>query len=411
MRTKGPLFALAAALVAFSLACGGGGGRTGGKEAEPGGGGRAARSPGVTDTEVKIGTHTSLTGPIAFYNVVSKASKAYFDKVNEEGGVNGRKIVYQIEDDAYSPPKAVEVTKKLVEQDQVFAVFNGLGTPTHSAVVEYLKQSGVPDFFPATGADKWGNPVQKTVFAFQPSYVVEGKIFGRWIADNFAGKKVGFIFQNDDFGRDGVKGVKESAQGKVQFVGEETFEPGAPNLNSQVLNLKNAGADVVYLQVTTANAASAIKFAKQQGWSPQFVMSYVNFDQQAISLGGADTMEGVVSGAYLKLPEDTSDPGVQKHHEILKKYAPGVQPAGFTVSGQAVAELMVEVLKKAGKDLTRESIIKAAESIRDFRCSVCTAPVNMSEKDHAGVEGLRLGKVQGGKWVVFGEFIDFETTK
>ena len=185
----------------------------------------------------------------------------------------------------------------------------------------------------------------------------------------------------------------------------------AANVNAQVLNLKNAGADVVYIQATPTHAASAIKFAAQQGWKPQFVISEVNFDVTVIRLAGADVMEGVVSGGYTKLPDDTSDPDVQKHHEFLKKYVPGVEPQGFSVYGHSVAELMVEILKKTGRNLTRESAIKAAESIRDFKCSLCLAPINMSEKDHAAFEGLRLGRVQNGKWVYFGDYINFETTK
>lgn len=417
--------ALIATALAFALACGGGeGGRTG-KESSPQAGGAAAGAaggtaatqaaaanvPGVTDTEIKIGAHTSLTGPIAVYNVIPKTATAYFQMINEQGGVNGRKITYLLEDDAYSPPKTVEVTKKLVEQDKIFAMVNGLGTPTHTAVLDYLKQSNVPDFFVATGASKWTVPVQPTVFGFQINYISEGKVLGKWIADNFAGKKVGFLFQNDDFGKDGVKGAKEVLQGKVQFGPDESYEVTATNLNAQVLNLKNAGVDVVYSFGTPALTAAALKFAKQQGWNAQWTISAVNFDATTIKLAGADVIEGVVSGGSFKLPEDVDDPDVKKHAELLKKYAPGVEPGTFTIYAQSMAELWVEVLTKAGRNLTRESVLKAAEGIKGFKCSLCLGTISMSANDHAPIEGMRLGQAKNGRWVYISDYVDFESTK
>jgi branched-chain amino acid transport system substrate-binding protein len=422
MLRKATLTFLLAGAMAVGLACGGGGGRT--KEATPApaasqqaaatGGAAATQAvavPGVTDTEIKIGAHTSLTGPIAVYNVIPKTSSGYFNMINEQGGINGRKITFLLEDDAYSPPKSVEVTKKLVEQDKIFAMFQGLGTPTHTAVLDYLKQNNVPDFFVATGASKWTVPVQPTVFGFQINYISEGKVLGKWIVDNYPNKKVGFLFQNDDFGKDGVKGAKEVLQGKLQFGPEESYEVTATNLNAQVLNLKNAGVDVVYSFGTPALTAAALKFAKQQGWNAQWVISAVNFDASTIKLAGADVIEGVVSGGSFKLPEDVDDPEVKKHIEFLKKYAPGVEAGTFTIFGQSMAELWVEVLKKAGRNLTRESVIKAAESIKGFKCSLCLGTINMSDKDHAPIEGMRLGQVKNGRWVYISDYVDFETTK
>ena len=411
MRRKGSLFALAAAVVIFSVACGGGGGRTGGKEAGPGGGGRAARSPGVSDTEIKLGTHTPLTGPVAVYSVIPKTAKAWFDKVNEEGGVEGRKISFLMEDDAYAPPKAVEVTRKLVEQDQIFALMLGLGTPPHTAVTDYLKQNNVPDFFPSTGAVKWCQPPQATIYCFQLPYNLAGRAFGKYVTDNFAGKKVGILFQNDDFGQDEAKAFKEAAGTKIQVVAEEAYEPTAANLNAQVLNLRNAGAELVFSVSLPTQTANAIKFAKQQGWSPQWVISEVNADPVVIRLAGADVMEGVITGGYLKLPDDPDDPDVKKHLDLLKKYAPDVQPGGNSVYAQSNAELMVEVLKKAGKDLTRESALKAAAQIRDFKCSLCLAPINMSDSDHLAIEGMRIAQAKNGRWTFVTEYINYETTK
>jgi ABC-type branched-subunit amino acid transport system substrate-binding protein len=408
MRRNTLLATLMVAALALGLACGDGeGGRTGvGSQATPAAGGATtARVPGVSQTEIKVGTHTPLTGPVAVYSVIPKTVKAYFDQVNEQGGVEGRKITFLMEDDAYSPPKAVEVTRKLVEQDNIFAMLLGLGTPPHTAVADYLKQNNVPDIFPSTGAVKWCQPPQASTFCFQLPYNIAGKIMGKYAGDNFNGKRVGFIYQNDDFGLDEMNAFKEAGQGKLQFGPQEAFEPTATNLNAQVLNLRNANVDLAVCICLPTHTAAAIKFAKQQGWSPQWIVSEVNADPVVIRLAGADVMEGVITNGYLKLPDDPNDPDVQKHLDLLKKYAPDVQPGGNSVYAHAAAEVFVELLKRTGANLTRENLIKTANDFKDFKCSLCLAPVSMSNNDHLTIDGSRIAQVKNGRWQFISDYI------
>ena len=368
--------------------------------------------PGVTDDEVLLGTHTSLTGPIAVFSQISITTKAYFDYVNEtKGGVNGRKIKFLLEDDAYSPPKTVDLVRKLVEQDQIFALLNGLGTATHLQVVDYLQERGVPDLFVSSGATEWvKDPVARpTVFGSIPNYLAAGVVLGQYIAENFAGQKLGLMRQNDDFGADGITGIRRGVDGNLEIVGEETHEVVDADLNSQVDRLNAAGADVIAIWATPRQFSTAIKHARLDlNWDVPFVVSLVSANEFSVALAGPEVLEGTVSVSYIRQGYEVEDPGVAKHLEIIRQYAGIENGNNLTIYGQYIGELMEEVLRRAGKDLTRESLVEAAESISNFQCSVCLFPAAMSPTDHDPVQGAYLVRAQGDRWVRFGGLVSYE---
>ena len=368
--------------------------------------------PGVTDDEILLGTHTSLTGPIAVYSQIGNATKAYFDYINEtQGGVHGRKITYILEDDAYSPPKTVDLVRKLVEQDQVLAIINGLGTPTHLQVVDYLQERGVPDLFVATGATEWvKDPTRRTmVFGSLPHYVAEGVILGQYVAENYAGQKLGLIRQNDDFGSDGIDGIRRGVGNALEIVGEETFEVVDADLNSQIDRVKAAGADVIALWATPRQASTAIKHARLDlDWDVPFVITIVSANEFTIGLSTPEVIEGTVTVTYVRQGWEVDNPGVAKHLEIIREYADMENASNLTIIGQMVGELVVEALEKAGEDLDRVSLIEAVESIENFMCTVCMVPATMSSADHDPFQGAYLTRAEGGRWVRFGGLITYE---
>ncbi len=368
--------------------------------------------PGVTDDEVVLGTHTSLTGPLAVYSPIAITTKAYFDYINDtKGGINGRKIKFLLEDDAYSPPKTVDLVRKLVEQDEIFALLNGLGTPTHLQVVDYLQEQGVPDLFVATGAIEWvKDPAARPmVFGSIPNYVAEGVILGQYIAENYAGQKLGLIRQNDDFGLDGITGIRRGVGDALEILGEETHEPLDADLKAQVDRLKAAGADVIAIWAAPRHFSTAIKHARLDlNWDVPFVLSLISANEFSVALAGPQVLEGTVSVSYVRAPHEVDDPGVAKHMEIIRDYMGVETPNTLTIYGQYIGELMEEVLRRAGRDLTRESLVRAAESISDFQCSMCLLPANMSPTDHEPVQGVYLVQAQGGRWVRFSGPITYE---
>ena len=377
-------------------------------------GGDDEEVPGVTDDEIILGTHTSLTGPIAVYSQIPLSTKAYFDFINDtEGGVHGRKITYLMEDDAYSPPKTVDLVRKLVEQDNIFALLTGLGTPTHMQVVDYLQERGVPDLFVGSGASEWvKDPAARpTTFGAISSYVAEGVVIGQYIAETYPGQKLGLIFQNDDFGRDNIDGIKRGVGEALEIVAEESYEVLDADLNSQVDRLEAAGAQVMHLQATPRSLSTALKHARLDlNWDVPFTFGLVSANIFSIGLSGPEVIEGAVSVTATRQAYETDIPGVAKHAEIIRQYAGIENPNFLTILAQSGAELMVEVLKKAGKDLTREGVVEAAESITNFQCSVCIAPANMSPTDHSPVQTLFLSRVEKGRWVRFSGPISFEGT-
>jgi ABC-type branched-subunit amino acid transport system substrate-binding protein len=369
---------------------------------------------GITDTEIKLGSHLPLTGVAGIYgNAIAPSMQAYFSYINEtEGGVNGRQIKMLIEDDAYDPSTANTVVRKLVEQDGVFAIVSGLGTAAHSAVFEYLAGAKIPDLFISSGASLFTEPVTRTAFGFNPNYVQEGTAIGAYIAANYPGAKVGLLIQNDDFGKDGEKGVRAGIEGSdVEVVSVITYEASQTDMTSQVQGLQNGGATVVVGYVLPRQAGSLVSVARSQlNWDVPIIVTGVDADQLSIALMGAENAEGVITAAYLKPLETEGDPGIELHKQIMAQYAPDVPPSNISVYAQALAETMVEVLRRAGDDLNRRSLVAATEALQDYTCSLCIAPINMSPTDHRPNEAFRFASVLNGVWTPFGDVISYEST-
>lgn len=364
-------------------------------------------APGVTDSEILIGTHTSLTGPVAVYAPISQAAKAYFAFINDtEGGVNGRKITFLIEDDGYSPPKTVELVRKLVEQDQIFALFQGLGSPTHLQVLPYLQEQGVPDLYISASAVEWieAPATNRMSFGGILSNVGEAAALGQHLATEYAGKKLGLLYQNDNAGLGFMDGLKRTVGDNLPIVAEVVYEATDQDLNAQVDRLKAAGAEVISGLITPRLLSTAIKHARLDlQWDAPFFISHVSANDFLVTLGGAEVIEGTVSVQYLRQAYELDNPGVAKHAEIMKSYG-GMEAVNFlTIVGQYQAELLVETLKRAGKDLTREGLIQAAESIQGFQCSVCLFPMSLSAIDHDAAQSAVFVRAEGGRWVPFGE--------
>ncbi|MEU8236910.1 ABC transporter substrate-binding protein [Actinoplanes missouriensis] len=367
-----------------------------------GGGSSSADVPGVTDTEVVVGTHHPLTGPAAAgYASISPATKAYFDFVNANGGVHGRKITYKVKDDAYNPATTQQVVRELVLQDKVFAIINGLGTPTHTGVLDFLKTNRVPDLFVASGSRSWNQPDKYPgTFGFNPDYTVEGKILGTYVKENLAGKKVCFLGQDDDFGRDSLVGL-EKVVGTVAAKG--SYVTSNPNVGPQMGEFKAAGCEVVVLATIPGFTALSIGTAAKIAYKPQFVVSNVGADPTTVSkaLGAAaPLLEGVVAANYLPLSTDESNPWVQLFKKVNTEYNNGAEFDNNVIYGMSVAYLFVQSLQAAGKDLTRDGIISAVQK-NNFQ-GPGLVPLRFSDSDHSGYGGTQLTKIEKGKAVFLG---------
>lgn len=374
----------------------------------------AEEVPGVTDTEILLGTHFPLSQHLAaaYAPIATAGLKGYFDYINDQGGIHGRKIRFLIEDSHYSPPDAAEVTRKLVEQDNVFAIVSGLGTAAHGAVWKYLEERGVPDMFILTGATKWTDPVVRTRFGGNPDYFTEGKILGLYIADTYPDGKLCMVLQNDDFGFDGEEGLLAGLEGtNVEVVGRELYESVEADLTSQVQRCKSAGADVVATYTLPPQGANVVKVAREVlNWDVPIVVTGVDAVDVFIPLAGTENAEGVVSVVFATPIFEEDDPGIIRHKEIMAQYGGGAEVGNSTIAGQLFAELMVEILERAGPDLTRDSFLDAAESLRGFTCSLCLVPVSLSPTDHRVFEIESYARVENGEWVTFGELVNFEST-
>jgi ABC-type branched-subunit amino acid transport system substrate-binding protein len=351
---------------------------------------------------VKIGSHYPLTGPAApGYSKIGPGAKAYFDYVNASGGVNGRKIDFFYKDDAYNPAQTVQVVRQLVLQDKVFAVLGGLGTPTHSKVVDFLNQSKVPDLFVASGCQCWDQPKEHPyTFGWQPDYVREGKILGKYIAAHFAGKKVAYFYQDDDFGKDGVKGLDQFIA-KDKVVSRQTYQPGNSNIGPQVSALAAAKADVVVAFAIPQYAALLKLKTLQLDFKPQLVLTNVGSDPVTLSgllsqygggkVSGDDLLEGIITDGYLPIyrgPSAASNTWVQLFKKVHEKYLPNAEYDGNIEYGMAEAYTFVQALQKAGPNPTREGLLKAIES--GGLGGPTTVPYGYSADSHAGVTGVQI---------------------
>ena len=374
---------------------------------------------GATDTEIKIGNVEAYSGPASAYGVIGKTEDAYFRMINDQGGINGRKINFISYDDGYSPPKTVEQVRKLIESDEVFLVFNALGTPTQNAVQKYHNAKKVPQLFLATGASKWNDPKDYPwTMGFQPSYRVEARIFAKYILKSKPDAKVAVFYQNDDFGKDYVAGLKEVFGDKTSsiLIAEESYETTEPSIDSHIVKLKGTGADVLVNISTPKFAAQAIKKMAELEWKPIHLMTDVSISIGAVMKpAGLEASEGVLSAGYLK---DASDPqwkddeGMKKFMAFIDKYMPGSNISDTNlVYGYAAAQTMVQVLKQSRDDLTRENVMKQAASLKDFAPDtlIPRIRINTSATDYAPIEQLQMMQFKGGKWELFGDIISAET--
>jgi len=371
--------------------------------------------PGVTDTEILFGTHLPISGSAAAaYAPIADGLRAYFDYINDaEGGVYGRKIKLIVGDDHYNPPDTMEVIRKQVEQNEVFAIVAGLGDETHSAVWKYLEERGIPDMFIASGLHKWTEPPVETRFAGLPDYQIEGRMLGAYVAENYDGKKIGILRENNEYGVDGLTGLRMGLEGSsVEIVAEEMCEATVADVSAQTQRLRNAGAEVVVSLAGPLMSASLVQTARAvMSWEVPILVSGVDCSDIFIDLAGAANSEGVVSVVFGHQVYETDNPGIKQHREMMAKYGGGALVSNFTLYGASIAEMTVEALKRAGPDLTREGFTHAAESIRDWTCSTCLTPINMSPTDHRPQEIEMYNRVESGKWVAFGEPVNFETTR
>lgn len=377
--------------------------------------GNSGDTTGVTANEVRFGIHLPLSqSPAAAYGPLADGMRAYFDYVNDaEGGVNGRKVTLIAGDDHYTPSDSIEVVRKLVEQDEVFGIVGGLGEETHEAVWKYLEERKIPDLFISSGLSRWTDPVAKTRFGGNPVYLQESQMLGKYIVDHYDGKKLGLLIQNNEFGQEGERGVRLAIEGTgVNIVAVETYESTQFDVTAQTQRLKNSGAEVLLAYAIPPPAASLVKTAREVlNWDVPIVVTGVDATELFLQLAGAQNAEGVVSVVFGHQAHETDNPGIKKYREAMAKYAPGIEISNITLYGYTMGELTVEGLKRAGKNLTRESMVDALEGIRKFQCSVCLMPVSFSATDHRPFEIEVYIEVVDGQWETFGEPVDFETTK
>jgi branched-chain amino acid transport system substrate-binding protein len=372
--------------------------------------------PGASDTEIKIGQTVPFSGPASAYATIGKAQAAYFNMINEQGGVNGRKINLIQYDDAYSPPKAVEQVRKLVESDEVLLTFQIIGTPSNAAVQKYLNAKKVPQLFAATGASKFTDPKNfPWTLGFNPNYFVEGRIYGQYILKEYPNAKIGVLYQNDDLGRDYLNGIKAGLGDKAatMIVAETSYEVTDPTIDSQILKLKASGADLMFSASTPKFAAQAIKKNAELGWKPVHIL-----DINATSVGavmqpaGLEASKGVISVNYGKDPLDPTwkdDPGMKKYLDFMAKYYPeGDKNSSFNAYGYSTAQLMVHVLKQCGDDLTRESVLRQATNLKNVQLDLALPGIvgTTTPNDYRVNKQLQMMKFNGERWELFGPILE-----
>jgi branched-chain amino acid transport system substrate-binding protein len=375
---------------------------------------------GASDTEIKIGQTVPFSGPASAYATIGKAQAAYIRMVNEQGGVNGRKINFIQYDDAYSPPKTVEQVRKLVESDEVLLTFQLIGTPSNAAVQKYLNQKKVPQLFAATGASRFTDPKNfPWTIGFNPNYQTEGRIYARYILTNYPNAKIGILYQNDDLGRDYVAGLKAGLGDRAanMIVAETSYEVSDPTIDSQIVQLKTVGADLVFDASTPKFAAQAIKKIADLGWKPVHIL-----DINATSVGavmkpaGLENSKGVISVNYGKDPLDPTwkdDPGMKRYFAFMAKYYPeGDKDSSFNTYGYSTAQLLIEVLKRCGDELTRENVMKQATNLKDVQLDLALPGIvgSTSPTDYRVNKQLQMMKFNGERWELFGPIIEDDAT-
>jgi branched-chain amino acid transport system substrate-binding protein len=375
----------------------------------------AANAPGVTDTEIKIGQTMPYSGPASAYGVIGQTEAAYFKMINDQGGVNGRKINLVSLDDGYSPPKTVEQVRRLVEQEEVAFLFNTLGTGPNSAIRQYLNDGKVPQLFVATGASKFGDYKNfPWTIGYNPSYQTEARIYAKHILANTPTAKVGVLYQNDDFGKDYLIGLKDVFGDKYAsiVVKEASYETSEPTVDSQIIDLQSSGADTFVIAATPKFAAQALRKAYDVGWKPLEYLTNVSYSVGAVlKPAGLEKCVGALTGAYLKEPTDPTwkdDAGLKTWLDFMNKYMSGAsQTDNNIVYGYAAAITMVQVLKQCAADLSRENVMKEAANLKDFGLPVLLPgmTLNTSPTNYNPVRQLQLSKFNGTSWELFGDII------
>jgi branched-chain amino acid transport system substrate-binding protein len=372
---------------------------------------------GASDTEIKIGNIMPYSGPASGYASIGRTEAAYFNKVNAEGGINGRKIKFISYDDAYTPPKTVEQARKLVESDGVLLIFGSLGTSTNGAIRKYMNEKKVPQLFVASGASKWNDPKQYPwTMGWQPNYASEARIYAKYIMKEKPGGKIGVLYQNDDFGKDYLKGLKEGLGAKASMiVREEAYDTSEPAIDERVVKLKAAGADIFISFTSQKFAAQGIKKAAEINWHPMHIISNVSASVGGVlEPAGIEISQGILSATYMKDgsdPQWNADEGMKKFYSFLAQYEPKANKldAGV-VYGYAAAQTMMKVLQMCGDDLTRENVMRQAASLKDFEPDTLLPgiKINTAPDDFAPIEQLQMMRFKGRKWELFGDVISSE---
>jgi ABC-type branched-subunit amino acid transport system substrate-binding protein len=373
---------------------------------------------GATDTEITIGNIMPYSGPASAYGVIGKTEAAYFKMINDAGGINGRKINFISYDDGYSPPKTVEQARKLVESDEVLFIFNPLGTPPNSAIHKYMNAKKVPQLFVATGATKWNDAKDfPWTMGWQPSYQSEARIYAKYILKEKPNAKIAVLYQNDDYGKDYLKGLKDGLGEKAasMIVAEESFETSEPTIDNHIVKLKSTGADIFFDVATPKFAAQAIKKVAEVDWKALHILNNVSANVgSVIKPAGYENAQGIISAAYLKDvtdPQWDNDPGMKQFLAFLAKDFPEANKIdGSVIVGYGVAQTMVQVLKQCGDDLTRENVMRQAANLKNFRTEVLLPgiAINTSSTSFAPISQLQLQVFKGERWILFGDIISGE---
>ncbi len=374
---------------------------------------------GVTDTEIKIGNTNPYSGPASAYAQIAKTIDAYFKSVNDAGGVNGRKIKFISLDDGYNPAKTVEIVRQLVEQEKIFALFQPLGTPCNTAIHKYMNQRKVPQLYVATGASKWGDPKNfPWTMGFQPDYHTEGVIYAKHILANVKDPKIAVLHQNDDYGRDYLGGFKEGlGKNADKIVRVVTYEATDPTVDSQVIQLKDSGANVFFNVTAPKASAQAIRKAADIDWKPVHYLNNISASVAAVMKpAGFDNAQGIITAAYIM---DATDKKWDDNEEMkawrawMDKHMPQANKADANhIYGYAVAVLMTETLKRCGNDMTRANLMKQAASFQKYRLPLLLPgiTVNTSPTDFYPIQAVQLQRFKGETWELFGEVMHAEST-
>jgi branched-chain amino acid transport system substrate-binding protein len=371
--------------------------------------------PGASDTEIKIGHIVAYSGLASPYGVIGKTEAAYFDKINAEGGIRGRKIRFISYDDGYNPAKTMEQARKLVESDEVLLIFNGLGTPTNTAIQKYMNNRKVPQLFIASGASKWNDPKRfPWTMGWQPTYQGEARVYARYLLEQHPGGKIGALYQNDDYGKDYLKGLKDGIAGRMPII-EMPYDASAPTLDSELVSLRAAGVDILFDVAGPKFVIQIIRKLVELDWRPVHVLNNVSIAiGSVLKPAGPENAQGILSTNYLKDPADptwSNDPGLEQWLAFVERHYPqGDKTNVFTVYGYSVAQTLVEVLRQCGDDLTRENVMRQAASLRGLQLPMVLPgiAINTRPDQYAPIEHMQMMRFTGESWALFGPVLKAE---